>query len=387
MVVQCLNKISPVGLAGFSEEYTVSDHEENPDAILVRSAKMHDYPWGDRLKAIARAGAGVNNIPVDRLSEDGIVVFNTPGANANAVKELTIAGMLLASRDIAGGIEYVKTLSGESEVGKLVEANKSRFAGYEIQGKTLAVIGLGAIGVMVANAAHSLGMEVIGFDPYVSVNSAWSLSRSILHANSMQEALENADYVTLHIPLNKETNGYIGEEAFSMMKDGARLMNFSRGEIVDEAALKSAMESGRVTKYVTDFPNENILNRPGVIAIPHLGASTEESEENCAVMAVKELRDFLENGNIHNSVNFPESDMGTLKSACRLVVAHRNIPNLIGQITSFVAEGSVNISDMNNRSKGEYAYSMLDLDEEADESLIRRINNISGVLSVRKICR
>lgn len=386
MKIQCLNKISPKGLAIFTDAYEIYNEECAADAILVRSAKMHDMARGAELKAIARAGAGVNNIPIDACSEEGIVVFNTPGANANAVKEMTLAGMLLASRDIVGAIEYAGTLKGQEGISKLVEANKSRFAGYEIQGKTLAVIGLGAIGVMVANAAHSLGMDVIGYDPYLSVNAAWNLSRSVHHANSMQEAIKDADFVSLHIPLNDQTKGSFGADTFAQMKDGAKLMNFSRGEIVDSAALLEALASGKLAKYVVDFPSEEVLGVENVIAIPHLGASTEESEENCAVMAAEQLRDFLENGNIHNSVNFPESDMGKLSTPCRICIAHKNIPNIIGQISRIIAEDNINISDMNNRSRKDMAYTMMDLDEDVDDSVIKDFEAIEGIIRVRRIC-
>lgn len=387
MRIQCLNKISPKGLAVFQDSYEVSDAVQCPDAIVVRSAKMHDMKRNPELKAIARAGAGVNNIPVEDCSKEGIVVFNTPGANANAVKEMTLAGMLLASRDIAGGIEYAQTLKGQSDISKQVESNKSRFAGNEIQGKTLAVIGLGAIGVMVANAAHSLGMDVIGYDPYLSVNAAWNLSRSVRHATSMQQALENADFITLHIPLNDQTRHSISNETLSQMKDGVRLLNFSRGEIVDNGALLEAVETGKVARYVTDFPAEELLGQNHIIAIPHLGASTEESEENCAVMAVQELQDFLENGNIHNSVNFPESDMGVLQGPCRILIAHQNIPNIIGQVTKVIAAENINISDMNNRSRKDLAYTMLDLESVINEESLQMLSAIEGVIRVRKICK
>ena len=385
MKIKLLNKISPVGLNVFDETYEASDAIENPDAIMVRSAKMHDLPRNPELLAIARAGAGVNNIPVDACSEEGIVVFNTPGANANAVKEMVLTGMLLASRDVIGGVEYVRGLEGQDGVAKLVEANKSNFAGTELQGKTLAVIGLGAIGVLVANAAHSLGMDVIGYDPYVSVNAAWKLSRSIEHGDSLASILPQADFVTIHVPLNDETKQYINQDVFAMMKKGVKLMNFSRGEIVDKEALLKAIEDGIVDKYVTDFPNEKMVNQRNVIAIPHLGASTEESEENCAVMAAQQIRDYLENGNIVNSVNFPASDMGALKLPCRVLIMHRNIPKIVSQLTQLIAHENLNISDMNNRSRKDLAYTMLDLDSKADAATLDAMRAVAGVIRVRVI--
>lgn len=384
MEIKLLNKISPVGLEKLDPAlYHVGEDVENPDGILLRSFAMHDMELPASLKAVARCGAGVNNIPIDKCSEQGIVVFNTPGANANAVKELVITALLLSSRKIVDGINWAKTLIGTEGVAKQVEKGKSAFVGPEIMGKTLGVVGLGAIGIAVANAARSLGMEVIGYDPYLSVDNAWRLSRKIVHAKDLQEVYQNSDYITLHVPLNDETRGSINAEAFSMMKKGVRILNFSRGELVCEDALEAALKDGTVATYVTDFPNERVLTMDGVLALPHLGASTPESEDNCAVMAANQLRDFLENGNIVNSVNFPNCQLPRTGDT-RVAVAHRNIPKMLSQISTAVSELHLNITNMINASKKDYAYTLLDIDGDVNESVLKQISDIDGVLSVRK---
>ena len=384
MEIKLLNKISPVGLEKLDPAlYHVGEDIENPDGILLRSFAMHDMDLPASLKAVARCGAGVNNIPIDKCSEQGIVVFNTPGANANAVKELVITALLLSSRKIVDGINWAKTLVGTEGVAKQVEKGKSAFVGPEIMGKTLGVVGLGAIGIAVANAARSLGMEVIGYDPYLSVDNAWRLSRKIVHAKDLQEVYQNSDYITLHVPLNDETRGSINAEAFSMMKKGVRILNFSRGELVCEDALEAALKDGTVATYVTDFPNERVLTMDGVLALPHLGASTPESEDNCAVMAANQLRDFLENGNIVNSVNFPNCQLPRTGDT-RVAVAHRNIPKMLSQISTAVSELHLNITNMINASKKDYAYTLLDIDGDVNESVLKQISDIDGVLSVRK---
>jgi len=379
-----LNKISEKGLKLFNEDkYTISDNISNPDAIVLRSFSMHEMELPETLKAVARAGAGVNNIPIDKCSEKGIVVFNTPGANANAVKELTIAGLLLSSRKIVEGIQWAKTLAGQGEnVPKLVEKGKSNFAGPEIEGKKLGVIGLGAIGVMVANAAHALGMEVEGYDPYISVDAAWGLSRSIKKASDLNSLLETCDYITLHVPLTPETRNMISAEQFSKMKKGIRLLNFSRGELINNNDLIAAINDKTVAAYVTDFACDELLNIEQVICIPHLGASTPESEENCAVMAVKKVMDFLENGNIVNSVNFPACELAR-SSDYRITIAHKNIPNMLGQISTLLANSKINIANMINKSKKDMAYTIIDAEEKIDEDLIAKIRAIDGVLNVR----
>lgn len=383
MQIVCLNKISEKGLCCLDDKYVVANNMESCDAVLVRSAAMHDMKFATELKAIARAGAGVNNIPIDRCTEQGIVVFNTPGANANAVKELTITGLLLASRDVIGALRFAQELKGSDNINAKMEANKGRFVGHEIRDKTLAVIGLGAIGVLVANAAHALGMNVVGYDPYLSVQAAWALSRSIHHADSMEDALREADYVTVHVPLNDATRGSINASVLNLMRPGVRLLNFARGEIVCQSDLLEALDSGHIAAYVTDFPTEELLGHENVITIPHLGASTEESEENCAVMAVRQLRDYLENGNIHNSVNFPDCDMGKRSTPCRVLLAHKNIPNLIGAVTGVLSSVNMNISHMSNRSRKELAYTMLDLDAMIDEKTERRLQEVPGMIRVR----
>ncbi|MCQ2488599.1 MAG: phosphoglycerate dehydrogenase [Clostridia bacterium] len=379
-----LNKISHYGLDNFDRKtYTYGTEMDSPDAIIVRSAAMHDYNFDANTVAVARAGAGVNNIPIDKCAENGIVVFNTPGANANAVKELVICGLFLASRKIVAGIDFAKDLkdTAEADVAKQAEKGKSAFAGPEIKGKKLGVIGLGAIGVLVANAAKGLGMEVYGYDPYLSVDAAWNLSHSIHHAKSMQEIFETCDYITVHVPLNNETRDLINDQSISGMKDGVRILNFARGELVNTDDIIEALGTGKVAAYVTDFINEKILNVPGVVALPHLGASTPESEDNCARMAAFELIDYLENGNIKNSVNMPAAQMDK-KAAYRICVIHKNIPNMLNQIT---ATTNMNIVDLLNRSKGDYAYTMLDVDEDVTAEIINAIKAIEGVVRVRVI--
>lgn len=385
--IQTLNKIDPVGLKNFPlDQYEIASEFSNPDGIIVRSMKMHDMELPSNLKAIARAGAGVNNIPIEKCTNQGVVVFNTPGANAHAVKELTIAGLLLASRDISGSIEWAKTLIGKGdEVPALIEAGKKNFAGQEIRGKTLAVIGLGAIGVLVANAAQALGMNVLGYDPFISVKHAWKLSRNVKQAEGMESLLANADYVTLQIPLTPETKGFINKDKFKMMKNGVRVLNFARGGLVNNQDLAAAIESGKVARYITDFPDEETLKMDKVISIPHLGASTAESETNCAVMAVDEIREFLENGNIINSVNFPAAEMERTGGA-RIVVANKNVPNMVSQISTLLAGEGYNIANMLNRNKADIAYNIIDVDrKEADLTLIDKIGAIDGVIMVRII--
>lgn len=379
-----LNKIAQVGLKNFDETYTISDDSKNPDGIILRSFSMHDMELPENLKAVARAGAGTNNIPIDKCSEKGIVVFNTPGANANAVKELVIAGMLLASRNVAGGIAWAASLKEEGDqVEKLVEKGKSNFVGPEIQGKKLGVIGLGAIGVMVANAAHSLGMEVLGYDPYISVDAAWGLSRSVVHATNLNEIFAECDYITLHVPLLPDTKEMINAANIAMMKDGVRILNFARGGLVSNSDILKALADKKVACYVTDFPSADLLGVENVIAIPHLGASTPESEDNCAVMASLELKDYLENGNITNSVNFPAVSMPR-ETDVRVCVMHKNIPNMLSQISNAVAEEKINIENMLNKSKKDYAYTVLDLCGDS-EKIVSAIEQIDGVIRVRKI--
>ena len=381
----CLNPISAKGLEIFDENYRKSDTVADVDAILVRSAKMHDMELPKSVCAIARAGAGVNNIPVKECAEKGIVVFNTPGANANGVKELVLAGMLLASRDIVGGIEWVAQEKDKEDIDKLAEKQKKQFAGCEIMGKKLGIIGLGAIGAMVANAASGLGMEVYGYDPYISVDAAWNLSRTIKHSKSLDDIYTQCDYITVHVPLLDSTRKMINREAIEKMKDGVVLLNFARDLLVDEDALIEALESGKVKKYVTDFANPTVAGRPGILVTPHLGASTEESEDNCAVMAVKEIRDYLENGNIKNSVNFPNCDMGTCVAVGRIAITHRNVPNMISQVTKVLGGEGINIADMTNKSKGEFAYTLLDLESTASREALDELAAIDGVTRVRVV--
>jgi D-3-phosphoglycerate dehydrogenase len=382
--IQTLNKISTVGLQNFPlEQYEVASEFSHPDAILVRSAKMHDMVLPDSVRAIGRAGAGVNNIPIARCTDTGVVVFNTPGANANAVKELVICSLFLSSRRIIPGVEWAKSLIGNGdEVPKLVEKGKSDFVGPEIQGKTLGIIGLGAIGLLVANAAESLGMRVIGFDPYISIDSAWKLSKNVKKAISLDSLLSESDYLSLHLPLAENTQGYIDASKFRVMKDGVRILNFARGGLVNASDLFNAFEQGKVSCFVTDFPDENLLKHPKVIGIPHLGASTPESESNCAVMAVNQVRDFLENGNIKNSVNFPEATMAR-NGGFRLIIANRNIPKMVGKITAVLADQDINISDMLNKHRDNLAYNIIDLDDEILPEQLEHIKNIEGIIMVR----
>ena len=383
--IHYLNKISPKGTELWTEDYQTTDALENADGILVRSASMHDMALPENLLAVARAGAGVNNIPLTTCADQGIVVFNTPGANANSVMELALCGMLLASRDIVGGINWVQSIKGSSEIGRLVEKGKSQFAGHEIRGKKLGIIGLGAIGGPLANRARKLGMDVYGCDPHISVEAAWHLDRHVQRVKTNDEIYANCDIITLHVPLLDATKKMINAEALSKMKDGVIILNFARDLLVDDDAMEEALRTGKVSRYVTDFPNEKTANMPGCIAIPHLGASTEESEDNCAKMAVRQVMDYLENGNIVNSVNFPNCDMGYCNKAGRVTILHKNIPNMLARFTAVFAEDGVNISDMLNRSRGEYAYTMLDLDAPTTEEFVEDLKKIDGVIRVRVI--
>ena len=383
--VHCLNKISPKGTDLFTEEYQATENPAQADAILVRSAAMHEMEFSKDMLAIARAGAGVNNIPLDRCAEEGVVVFNTPGANANGVKEMAICGMLLGSRDVVGGIQWVQSIKDQGDVAKKVEKGKSQFAGSEIMNKSLGVIGLGAIGGPLANAAIGLGMTVYGFDPYISINAAWHLDSNIIPVKSREEIYEKCDIITLHVPLLDDTKHMINEKTLAMMKDGVILLNFARDKLVDDDALEAALKAGKVKRYITDFPNDKTAGMEGVVAIPHLGASTEESEDNCAKMAVRQVMDYLENGNIKNSVNYPACDMGVCTKPGRVVVLHRNIPNTIGRFTTTMASYNINISDMLNRSKGEYACTMMDLDEPTPEGVAQALEKLEGVFRVRVI--
>lgn len=381
----CLNPIAGVGLEKFDSQYVKTEQIEEADGILVRSAAMHDMELPDNLLAVARAGAGVNNIPLDKCAEKGIVVFNTPGANANGVKELVIAGMLLAARDVVGGIEWVKENRADENVGKSAEKAKKEFAGTEIEGKKLGIVGLGAIGVKVANVAKHLGMEVYGYDPYVSVDAAWNLSRDVKHVLNVEEIYAECDYITIHVPLMDSTKGMINKEAIEQMKDGVILLNFARDLLVDENAVIDGIRSGKIRKYVSDFPNTTTAGQDGCIVIPHLGASTEESEDNCAVMAVKELKNYLENGNIINSVNYPSCDMGICAQAGRVAIFHKNIANMITKFTACFGDNGINISDMTNKSRGEVAYTMLDIETPASEEIIKKLEGIDGVFRVRVV--
>lgn len=379
----CLNPIAEVGLENFGNQYEKAGRLEDAQAVLVRSASMHELDLPETLYAVARAGAGVNNIPLSECAEQGIVVFNTPGANANGVKELVIAGMLLASRDIVGGISWVQQEKDNPEIQKLAEKKKKQFAGCEISGKKLGIIGLGAIGQLVANAAIPLGMEVYGYDPYISVDAAWNLSRAIRHIQNVEDIYRECDYITIHVPLLDSTRGMIDEKAVSMMKDGVVILNYARDLLADEDAILRGLESGRIKRYVTDFANPKVAGAKGVIVTPHLGASTEESEDNCAIMAVKEIRDFLENGNIRNSVNFPNCDMGMCSAKGRITICHRNIPNMLSQFTKVMGDAGVNISDLVNKGKGDYAYTMMDLESVSTEEMVKLLEQVEGVLKVR----
>lgn len=381
----CLNPISEIGLSRFTQDYQKTDSIEDADGILVRSASMHEMELPEKLLAVARAGAGVNNIPLDACAEKGVVVFNTPGANANGVKELVIAGMLLAARDVAGGIDWVKANAGAETIDKDAEKAKKNFAGTEIYGKKLGIIGLGAIGVKVANAAVSLGMEVYGYDPYLSVEAALKLTREVKHVVNLDDIYANCDYITIHVPLMDSTKGMINAEAIEKMKHGVIILNFARDLLVNEKDVISALDAGKVRKYVSDFANTMTAGRKGCIVMPHLGASTEESEDNCAVMAVDELKDYLENGNIKNSVNYPACDMGVCPEVGRVAILHKNIANMITQFTAAFGEEGINISDMTNKSRGGYAYTMMDIAAAADDKIIERLNGIDGVFRVRVV--
>lgn len=380
--IKTLNKIAKTGLEKFGEGYTIDDATTNPDAILLRSASMHDMDFPASLLSIARAGAGVNNIPTDKCAEKGIVVFNTPGANANAVKELALTAMLISSRKIVEGINWTNSLT--VDVAKEVEKGKAQFIGPELDGKVLGVIGLGAIGVLIANAAVNLGMEVLGYDPYISVDAAWGLSRAVKKANDLKTIFENADFITLHMPYNAQTKGTLNADTFAQMKNGMRIINLSRGELVNDDDILAAIENGKVSAYVTDFPNEKMINKPGVITIPHLGASTPESEDNCAEMAARQTKVYLETGNIKNSVNFPNCAM-PLTGTQRITVAHKNIPNMLGQISTALANEGLNIGDMINKSRGDYAYTIIDLEAKTTEDSLNKIKAIDGVVRVRVI--
>ncbi len=380
-----LNNISPKGTAVWTDEFQKTDELDEAQAILVRSAAMHDMKFSPELLAIARAGAGVNNIPLDRCAQEGIVVFNTPGANANGVVEMALCGMLLGSRDVVGGINWVQTIKDTPDVGKQVEKGKSKFAGHEIKGKSLGVIGLGAIGGPLANAACKLGMNVYGCDPFISIDAAWRLDSDIVHVKTRDEIYENSDIITLHVPLLDDTKHMINRESIAKMKDGVIILNFARDLLVDDEAMEEALKSGKVKRYITDFPNDKTAGMDGVVAIPHLGASTEESEDNCAMMAVKQVMNYLLNGNIVNSVNFPNCDMGVCTKASRITILHKNIPNMLSQLTNVLAGENINISDLINRSRGEYAYTMFDLDSIPSESAIEKLKEIDGVIRVREI--
>ena len=381
-----LNKIAAIGTSRLGDNYKYGDDVQNPDAVLVRSAAMHDMEFADNLLAIARAGAGTNNIPKDKCSEQGIVVFNTPGANANAVKELVIAGLLLSNRKIIEGYEWAKTLKGNgAAVGKMVEKGKSQFVGPEIKGKTLGVIGLGAIGQLVANAAVALGMEVYGYDPYVSVKAAWNLSSEVKYISDVKDIYKECNYITVHVPALDSTKGMINKEAFDLMQDGTVIINCARDVLVDEAAIGEALKSGRVKTYVSDFPNPTTAKMEGAIVLPHLGASTAEAEDNCAVMAVKELRNFIENGNIVNSVNYPNCDCGVCATEGRITVCHKNVPAVISKITTVLGAAGINIASMANQSRGDYAYSLLDIESSASDAVVEELSAIEGVIKVRVI--
>ena len=381
----CLNPIADVGLNLFSTDYEKVDDVKEADAALVRSASVHDMDLGDKVVAIARAGAGVNNIPLDACAEKGIVVFNTPGANANGVKELVLAAMLYASRDLVGGIEWVQNNKDDANIAKTAEKEKKNFAGTEISGKKLGVIGLGAIGVLVANAATNLGMEVYGYDPYISVNAAWSLSGTVKHISNIDDIYRECDFITIHVPLLDNTKKMVNADAIAKMKPNVIVLNFARDLLVDEEAMVAALEEGRVKHYVTDFANPTVAGKKGCIVTPHLGASTAESEDNCAIMAVREIRDYLENGNIVHSVNFPDCSMGACTTAGRIAILHRNVKGMIGQYTSALGDADINVSDLTNKGRGDYAYSLIDVDSPVTDEVVEKLKAIDGVLKVRII--
>lgn len=381
----CLNPIAACGLDLFTADYAKTEDVNEASAILVRSAAMHDMELSDHLCAVARAGAGVNNIPLDKCADKGIVVFNTPGANANGVKEMVFAGMLLASRDILGGIEWCKENAADENISKAAEKAKSKFAGTEIKGKKLGVIGLGAIGVLVANAAKHMGMDVYGYDPYISVKAAWNLSRDIKHVTDVNDIYKECDFITIHVPLLDSTKQMINKEAIDMMKDGVIVLNFARDLLVKEEDMVKALAEGKVRKYVSDFANPTTVGKEGVILTPHLGASTAESEDNCAIMAVEEIMDFMENGNIKNSVNYPACDMGVCASASRIAVCHKNIKNTISKITAILGNADINIANMVNVSRGDYAYSLLDIEAAASDAVIKELEAMEGALKVRVV--
>lgn len=381
----CLNPIAQIGLDVFTDEYEKVEEFKDAEAVLVRSAAMHDMELSDNLNVIARAGAGVNNIPLDKCADKGIVVFNTPGANANGVKEMVISGMLLAARDIVGGIDWVKANTDDENIGKSMEKAKKNFAGTEIKGKKLGVIGLGAIGVLVANAANRMGMDVYGVDPFLSVKNALTLNRDVTVLKSYDELYQTCDYITIHVPFLENTKGMLNQAAFDQMKDGVVILNFARDLLVNDDDMKAALESGKVGKYVTDFPNAAVVKMPNVIATPHLGASTEESEDNCAVMAANEIREYLENGNIINSVNYPNCDAGVCSTAGRITVAHKNMPKMLNQFTNVISAEGINIDHMTNKSRGDYSYCVFDIDSESSEELADKLKAIDGVLKVRII--
>ncbi|MFL6557733.1 MAG: phosphoglycerate dehydrogenase [Bacillus sp. (in: firmicutes)] len=388
--IKTLNNIAESGLNVFNKDnFTIDNDSENPDAIVVRSFNMHSLELGHNVKAIARAGAGVNNIPVEKCTEQGIVVFNTPGANANAVKEMVLTTLMASSRNLFDGIAWTKTLEGQGDqVPKLVEAGKKQFVGKEIKGKTLGVIGLGAIGALVANDALDLDMDVIGFDPFISVDTAWNLSRNVQRAMTIEQLFANSDYITVHVPLTDDTRGMFNQATFSIMKAGVHILNFSRGELVNETDMAAALEGGKVGMYITDFPNENVLKMKNAIPIPHLGASTQESEENCAIMAARQVKNFLETGNIKNSVNFPNASI-PYTGKKRVAVFHKNVPNMVGQLTLAISSYNLNIADMINRSRGEYAYTMIDIDNKVNGDIIpglqEKIDQIGGIVTARII--
>ncbi|WP_034452362.1 phosphoglycerate dehydrogenase [Butyrivibrio sp. AE2032] len=381
---KCLNPIAKIGLNNFSDQYTAVDNVDEAEGILVRSANMLEMDFSDTLLAVARAGAGVNNIPLDKCTQQGIVVFNTPGANANGVKEMVLAAMLIASRDIIGGTEWVKANAGDPEIAKLTEKSKKKFAGTEIFGKKLGIIGLGAIGVRVANAARQLGMEVYGYDPYLSIDAAWRLSSDVKHVTNVDDIYSKCDIITIHVPALDSTKGMINKDAIAKMKKGVILINLARDILCNEADVLSGINAGKIRKYVTDFPNPVIAGHDGCIVIPHLGASTEESEDNCAVKAVLELKDYLENGNINNSVNFPNCDMGICDKP-RVAIFHKNVANMISQFTTVLGGAGMNISDMTNKSRGDYAYTLIDLEDTVTDDIVKKLSKVDGVIRVRVV--